>query len=166
MPTEQHFSLSKLDRIGRRGQKANVFSRQRSRIWKLTVLSALLERLVNLIPQLLTAGLILLIGWGVATAFARALHGTLVQEDFGRAGLVARSVRSAILVVTCAIALVELRVAVTLVTGAFLIAFGALALGLVLAFGLGSRDAVEKMWEGRARQIRERENAATEPGDK
>ncbi len=131
-------------------------------IWKLTVLSTLLEKLVNLIPQLLLAGIILLIGWGVATSVSRAVHSTLVQEDFRRAGLFSRVVRSAILVVTCAIALVELRVAVTIVTGAFLIAFGALALGLVLAFGLGSRSAVEKMWEERARQIKERENDAAD----
>jgi hypothetical protein len=36
-----------------------------------------------------------------------------------------------------------------MVTGAFLIAFGALALGFALAFGLGSRRAVEIMWEKR-----------------
>ncbi len=48
-----------------------------------------------------------------------------------------------------AIALAELDIAVVIVTGAFLIAFGALALGFALAFGLGSRRAVEIMWEKR-----------------
>jgi hypothetical protein len=38
---------------------------------------------------------------------------------------------------------------VTIVTGAFLITFGALAVGFALAFGLGSRRAVESMWEQR-----------------
>ena len=50
---------------------------------------------------------------------------------------------------TCAVALVELDIAVGIVTGAFLIAFGALALGFALAFGLGSKRAVETMWEKR-----------------
>jgi MFS family permease len=121
-------------------------------IWKLTVLSQLLEKLVHLIPQLVTAGLILLIGWGIAAAVSRAVQRALVQEEFERARLASRIVRSAILVVTCAIALVELQVAVTIVTGAFLIAFGALALCAVLAFGLGSKRAVEKMWEEHFRQ--------------
>jgi hypothetical protein len=116
-------------------------------IWKLTVLSQLLEKLVNLIPQLIAAGLILLAGGGVATAVSRAVQRALVQEEFERARLVSRIVRAAILLVACAIALVELEVAVVIVTGAFLIAFGALALCFVLAFGLGSRRAVEKMWE-------------------
>ena len=124
-------------------------------IWKLTVLSELLEKLVHLIPQLITAGIILLIGWGVATAVSRAVQRGLVQEEFERARLVSRIVRAAILVVACAIALVELDVAATIVTGAFLIAFGALAFCFVLAFGLGSRRAVEMMWEERFRRRRE-----------
>ena len=134
-------------------------------IWKLTVLSALLEKLVNLIPQLITAVIILLIGWGVATAVSRAVQSALVQEEFERARLVSRIVRSALLIVTCAIALVELEVAVTIVTGAFLIAFGALALCVVLAFGLGSRRAVEVMWEERSRRVAEREKDAEESKD-
>ena len=60
--------------------------------------------------------------------------------------------RAAILVATGAIALVELDLAVGIVTGAFLIAFGALALCFVLAFGLGSKRAVEMMWEERFRR--------------
>ena len=131
-------------------------------IWKLTVLSELLEKLVHLIPQLLTAAIILLLGWGVATAVSRAAHRALAQEEFERARLVSRIVRSAILVLACAIALVELHVAVTIVTGAFLIAFGALALCVVLAFGLGSRRAVELMWEERFR----RQNEEAEPAPK
>ena len=126
-------------------------------IWKLTVLSQLLEKLVHLIPQLITAGVILLVGWGVANAISRSVQRGLVQEEFERARLVARIVRAAILVVACAIALVELNVAVVIVTGAFLIAFGALALCFILAFGLGSKRAVEMMWEERFRRKKEEE---------
>lgn len=118
-------------------------------IWKLTVLSQLLERLVLLIPQLLTATVIMLAGAGIASAVARAVQRALLQEEFERAQLVARIVRAAILVVASAIALVQLDIAVGIVTGAFLIAFGALALSFVLAFGLGSRRAIELMWEER-----------------
>ena len=126
-----------------------VFLENAILIWKLTVLSELLEKLVGLIPQLITAGIILLVGWGVAAAVSRAVLRALYQEEFDRARLVAKLVRAAILVFTCAIALVELDIAVAIVTGAFLIAFGALALGFALAFGLGSKRAVETMWEKR-----------------
>jgi hypothetical protein len=118
-------------------------------LWKLTVLSELLEKFILLIPQLIVAGVILLIGWAVGAGTSRAVQRALYQEEFARARLVAKLVRSAILVVACAIALVELDIAVTIVTGAFLITFGALALSFALAFGLGSRRAVESMWEER-----------------
>jgi hypothetical protein len=126
-----------------------VFLENAILIWKLTVLSQLLDKLVELIPQLITAGVILLVGWGVAAGVSRAVLRALYQEEFDRARLVARMVRAAILVLTSAIALVELNIAVAIVTGAFLIAFGALALGFALAFGLGSKRAVEIMWEKR-----------------
>jgi hypothetical protein len=126
-----------------------VFLENAILIWKLTVLSELLEKLVGLIPQLITAGIILLVGWAVAATVSRAVLHTLFQEEFDRARLVAKLVRAAILIFTCALALVELNIAVGIVTGAFLIAFGALALGFALAFGLGSKRAVEIMWEKR-----------------
>ena len=121
-------------------------------IWQLTVLSSLLERFVDMIPRLLAAGISLLVGWGVALGVSRAVRRALYQEEFERARLVARIVFAAIVVVASAIALVQLEIAVSIVTGAFLIAFGALALSFVLAFGLGSKRAVELMWEERLRQ--------------
>lgn len=126
-------------------------------IWKLTVLSRLLERLVLFAPQLLTAIVILLIGAAFASAVARSVHRALQQEEFVRAQLVGRIVHAAIMVMAAAIALVELGIAVGIVTGAFLLTFGALALSFVLAFGLGSRKAVEAMWEERLRRSRERQ---------
>lgn len=136
-------------------------------IWNLTVLSRLLERLVLLVPQLLTAALILLVGGGVAAAVSRAVQRALHQEEFGRAQLVARIVRAAIMVVAAAIALVQLEIAVGIVTGAFLIVFGALALSFALAFGLGSRRAVELMWEERFRRRKEgRDDKPDQPAAK
>ena len=135
-------------------------------IWKLTVLSHLLEKLVLLIPQIILAVILLLIGWGVATTVSRSVQRALYQEEFERARLVARIVHAAILVVTAAIALVELNIAVVIVTGAFLIAFGALGLSFVFAVGLGSRRAVEKMWEERFRRQQEERELRDEKPDK
>lgn len=135
-------------------------------IWKMTVLSHLLEKLVLLIPQIILAVLLLLIGWGVATTVSRSVQRALYQEEFERARLVARIVHAAILVVTAAIALVELNIAVVIVTGAFLIAFGALGLSFVFAVGLGSRRAVEKMWEERFRRQQEERELRDEKPDK
>jgi hypothetical protein len=129
-------------------------------IWQLTVLSRLLESLLHLVPQLVTAAIILLVGVGIAAAVYRSVLRALLQEEFARAQLVARVIRASILVVTGSIALVQLEIAVPIVTGACLIAFGALALGFVLAFGLGSRRAVERMWEEKFRQRQEKPDQA------
>jgi len=128
-------------------------------IWKLTMLSRMLERLVLLVPQLLQAVIILVIGSAVAAVVSRAVQRALLQEEFGRAQLVARIVRAMIWVVAIAISLVQLQIAAGIVTGAFLISFGALALSVALAIGLGSRRAVEMMWEERFRGRREEKEA-------
>jgi len=135
-------------------------------IWKMTVLSQLLEKLVLFIPQLITAVLITLIGWGIASAVSRAVQRALFQEEFERARLVARIVHAAIVVVACAIALVEMKIAVTIVTGAFLIAFGALGLAFVFSIGLGSRRAIEMMWEEGLRRKEEREKESKRDREK
>lgn len=126
-------------------------------IWKLTVLSQLLERLVLVAPQLLTAVIVILVGIGVASAVSRSVQRALRQEEFARAQLVGRIVHAAIVVVAVTIALVELQIAVTIVTGAFLLTFGALALSFVLAFGLGSKRVVEDMWEERLSSHRKKD---------
>jgi hypothetical protein len=111
------------------------------------VRSQLLEKLVLLIPQLIAAAIIMLVGWGIAAAVSRAVQRTLYQEEFERARLVGRIVRAAIIVVASAIALVELDVAQTIFSGAFVIAFGARALSFVCAFGLGTDWAANAPWK-------------------
>lgn len=125
-------------------------------IWQLTVLSRLLDELVVLIPKLGAAGLMLLVGWGVATVVERSVRRALDQEEFGRARLAGRIVYVSVLILTAAIVLVQLEIAPAVVTGAFLIAFGALALTFALAVGLGSRRAVESMWEEMLEKNRDR----------
>jgi hypothetical protein len=131
-------------------------------IWHLTVLSDLFTRLLLLIPELFTVALILIVGWSLANLVSRAVQRVLYREHFARARLVATLVRWAVLVTAFASALVELKIAVTIVTGAFLIAFGALALCLVLAVGLGSKRGVELLWEEQFRRSAEAEEVDDE----
>ncbi len=116
-------------------------------IWNLTVLSRLLDSLVVLIPNLVVAGAILAVGWVIASIASRATRNGLLQSGIAQAGLFAHLARAAILVFATAMALIQLNVAATIVSHAFMITFGALGLSFVLAVGLGSRKAVETMWE-------------------
>jgi hypothetical protein len=144
-----------------------IFLNRALELWGLRILSALLERLLLLVPGVLLAGLILLVGAGVAAVASRSVRRALFAEQMGRATLVARTVRAAVLVLTVAIALIELNIAPKLVTWAFLIAFGCLAVTFALAVGLGSRRAVEAMWEELlARRRDDAEERKTEPDER
>jgi hypothetical protein len=132
-------------------------------IWHLTVLSQLLERLVFVVPDLAVGALILVVGFAVAAAVSRSVRQTLYEEGIVRAGLISRVVRAAILVFASALALLHIKIGQGLVTQAFVITFGALALTAVLAVGLGSRKAVEQMWDEVITRRRERHRQETPP---
>ena len=117
-------------------------------IWRLTVLSRLLDRIVFLVPELILAGIIMIAGWMIGAAVASATRRALYEEEVERASLVARILRAAVLVLAATMALVQLDIASHIVTYAFLMTFGSLGVAFILAFGLGSRRAVEAMWDG------------------
>lgn len=142
-----------------------VFLANALMIWRLTVLSDLFTRVLLRIPEIIAAILILLVGWGLANLAMRAVLQLLYREQVVRARLIATLVRWAILVTAFAAALVELKVAVTIVTGAFLITFGTVALCVALAVGLGSRRGVEMMWEAHLLRRREEERRANDAND-
>ncbi len=139
-----------------------IFLDKAIQIWDLALLSRFLERVLLFIPNLLLALVILLVGWGVASAVARNVRRALYQEDLPRATLVARISRACVLIFATACALIQIGLAVKLVVIAFSMIFGALALSFVIAFGLGSRRAVEALWEERrnARVSSKTENAS------
>ncbi len=139
-----------------------VFLANALMIWRLTVLSDLFTRVLLRIPEIIAAILILLVGWGLSNLAMRAVLQLLYREQVARARLIATLVRWAILVTAFAAALVELKVAVTIVTGAFLITFGTVAVSVALAVGLGSRRGVELMWESRLLRKSEEERRAND----
>jgi hypothetical protein len=118
-------------------------------IWELPLLSRILENFLTSIPDLVVALIILLAGWGAGSAIYVGLRRMLYREQVPKADLIARFVRGAILLFAMALALIRLNLAVTLVTWSFLIVLGAMGGTCLLAFGLGSRRAIEKMWEDR-----------------
>jgi Mechanosensitive ion channel, conserved TM helix len=118
-------------------------------IWKLTVLSDLLSRFVQFVPQLFAAALTLVIGWALSIAVSRNVQRGLYLEGFSKAALIGRMTRWLLLTLSFAIALIEANVATKLVTGVVLIGLGSVGLAFALAFGMGSRHSVEAMWAGR-----------------
>ena len=120
-------------------------------------LTSVFNDLVSFIPSVIAAIVIVLVGivlgsfvGGLIMASAGGIVGGATLARVGRAG---------VLVLAVFMALQELGVATEIVTTAFAILFGAVALALSLAFGLGNRDLageVTRDWYDRWRAERER----------
>jgi hypothetical protein len=101
-------------------------------------LASVFGELVSYIPSVIAAIVIILVGivlgqfvGGLIGASAGALHGGRALARVGSGGVILLAVF---------MALQELGIATDIVTTAFAILFGAIALALALAFGLGSRE--------------------------
>lgn len=119
--------------------------------------------LVSYIPSVIAAIVIILVGivlggfvGGLIMASAGAMHGGPALARIGRGGIILLAIF---------MALQELGIATDIVTTAFAILFGAIALALAMAFGLGNRELageVTREWYDRYRRERdaaiEREN--------
>src|ERR671933_2852287 len=128
-------------------------------------LANVFSELVGYIPSVIAAIVIILVGivlggfvGGLILASAGALYGGAALARVGRFGVILLAVF---------MALQELGIATDIVTTAFAILFGAIALALALAFGLGNRELageVTREWYEQYRRERDtalaRERAA------
>ena len=121
-------------------------------------LASVFSELVGYIPSVIAAIVIILVGivlggfvGGLISASAGALHGGRALARVGRGGVILLAIF---------MALQELGIATDIVTTAFAILFGAIALALALSFGLGNRElAAEITREWYERYRRERAEA-------
>jgi hypothetical protein len=85
------------------------------------------------------------LGVFIANVVWRASLLAAFNAGWPSARLLATLLRGLVLAVTLLTALAELGIPLVIVLTAFSIAFGALMLGLALAFGLGGRDAARDL---------------------
>src|SRR5512133_3740609 len=121
----------------------------------LTSLANVFSELVSYIPSVIAAIVIILVGivlggfvGGLIAASAGAVHGGRSLARLGRGGVILLAVF---------MALQELGIATDIVTTAFAILFGAIALALALSFGLGNRELageITRDWYERYRRER------------
>ena len=119
-------------------------------------LADVFSELVSYIPSVIAAIVIIIVGivlgefvGGLILASAGGLHGGTALARIGRGGVILLAIF---------MALQQLNVATEIVTTAFAILFGAVALALALAFGLGNRDLageVTREWYGRYKAERD-----------
>ena len=119
-------------------------------------LANVFEELVSYIPSVIAAVVIIVVGivlggfvGGLIMASAGALHGGPTLARVGKGGVI---------VLAVFMALQELGIATDIVTTAFAILFGAVALAMALSFGLGNRELageITREWYQRYRAERE-----------
>ena len=99
------------------------------------------------LPRLFAAVLILFFGLLAAGFFARAALLAAVNANMPSPRLLGLAIRSIIIVFVLSIVFEELGLAEQTMLVAFGIAFGALMLGLAIAFGIGGRDLAQRFLE-------------------
>jgi hypothetical protein len=121
----------------------------------------LLEEFFGFVPRFLVALLVLAMGFLVGNFVWRATLLGSVNAGLPGARLLSGTLRLLVIAIAVAMALEQLRLATTVVLTAFAISFGALMLGLAIAFGLGGRDAARHLLEQHftAREARETDAA-------
>ena len=106
-----------------------------------------ISRLFLFLPQIFVALIVLFVGLLAANFFSRAALLAAVNANLPSARLVSGFVRFIIVLLTITMALEQLAIAQSTVLITFTIAFGAIMLGLAIAFGIGGRNVAQNMLE-------------------
>jgi hypothetical protein len=115
---------------------------------QLVVLSNLIEGSVLFIPHLVIALLIAGLGWMIAGWVAVAVKKALAKEEIPRATLIARFLKSVILLFFSAMALTELDIAREIVVIGFAAAMITLGALTIILTSIGGKPLVKKMLAG------------------
>lgn len=110
-----------------------------------TALEGVVASFVLFIPRLLVALGIVIVGLLTANFLWRATLLAAVNANVPSPRMLAGAVRALLLILTGAMALDQIALARTIVLTAFAISFGAVMLGLAIAFGIGGGDVARRL---------------------
>jgi hypothetical protein len=110
------------------------------------------------LPRLFVAIFIMFFGMLAASFFSRAALLAAVNANMPSPRVLSLAVRSIIIVFVLSVVFEELGLAKETMLVAFGIAFGALMLGLAIAFGIGGKDLARRFLEKRVVRGKEQEN--------
>jgi hypothetical protein len=117
-----------------------------------------IARFFLFLPRLFVAMFIMFFGLLAASFFSRAALLAAVNANVPSPRVLSLAVRSMIIVFVLSIVFEELGLAEQTMLVAFGIAFGALMLGLAIAFGVGGRDLAQKFLEKKFVRGKKEEN--------
>jgi hypothetical protein len=123
-------------------------------------IQGLVEEFFRFVPRFLIALLVLAIGFLVGNFLWRAALLASVNAGLPAARLLSGTLRLLVIAIAVVMALEQLGLATTVVLTAFAITFGAIMLGLAIAFGLGGRDAARDLIAQHVKDRKQRETDA------
>lgn len=119
----------------------------------------LVDEFFRFVPRFLAALLVLSLGFLIGNFLWRATLLASVNAGLPGARVLSGALRVLVIAIGTVMALEQLGLATGVVLTAFAITFGALMLGLAIAFGLGGRDAAKQLLE---QQLRTKEKRDTD----
>jgi hypothetical protein len=119
------------------------------------VINRLIAEFFLYLPRIIAALAILLVGFLLANFVSRAALLAAVNAAVPSPRAISLVVKFLITILSFAMALEQLEIAKTIVIAAFVIAFGAVMLGLAIAFGLGGRDVAKRVLERQLKDLDE-----------
>ena len=113
----------------------------------LDAVTAIINRIILFIPNLVVALVVLMIGVMLARFVSGLVRGAVSEAGMGNPGMLASIAQYAIIAFAVIVAVNQIGVASTIVNTLFMAVVGALALAVGLAFGLGGRDVASDITE-------------------
>jgi small-conductance mechanosensitive channel len=123
-------------------------------------LQGLVDEFFRFVPRFLVALLVLSLAFLVGNFLWRATLLSSVNAGLPGARLMSGALRALVIAIGVVMALDQLGLGSAVVLTAFAITFGALMIGLAIAFGLGGRDAAKQLIEQQLRANKERDTDA------
>jgi len=127
---------------------------------QLTPFQGLVEEFFRFVPRFLVALLMLAVGFLVGNFLWRATLLASVNAGLPGARLLSGALRVLVIAIGVVMALEQVGLATSVILAAFAITFGALMLGLAIAFGMGGREAARTLIEEQLRAKRKRDSDA------
>ena len=121
-----------------------------------TPFQGLVGEFYRFVPRFILALLVLALGFLVGNFLWRATLLASVNAGLPGARLLSGALRVLVIAIGAVMALEQLGLATGVALTAFAITFGALMLGLAIAFGLGGRDAAKELIEQQMRAKKQR----------
>jgi mechanosensitive ion channel-like protein len=125
-----------------------------------TPFQGLVREFFRFVPRFLVALLVFTLGFLIGNFLWRATLLASVKAGLPGARLLSGALRLLVIAIGVVMALEQIGLATTVVLTAFAITFGALMLGLAIAFGLGGRDAAQQLLEQQFRSKKDRDTDA------